>query len=283
MTGQIETLRSSVQAWQCDEIGHMNVQFYAAAATDAARSFAIQNGETTPIVVSDIHTRYHRELREADLFHTLTSCVGKEATGLRLATTLINSSTGDIAATFVTRTNMADRASISITDLLDDARPRGLQATSSLPALSLADADAHKLVSIHGGFVHPEQCDAHGNHRLRFLMGRFSEGAGHIWQEIGFDREELSRTERGAVVLEARLDQIKPIPAGTLLIGKSAIVAAEGRTLRFAHFLFDGASGELVTTSEVVAILFDLVARKSVQLTEEDHNRIRPYLRTFFQ
>jgi len=36
MSEMIEVARSSVQTWECDQMGHMNVQFYVARASDAA-------------------------------------------------------------------------------------------------------------------------------------------------------------------------------------------------------------------------------------------------------
>jgi acyl-CoA thioester hydrolase len=33
-----ETFRGSVAAWECDQYGHMNVQFYTARISDAAAS-----------------------------------------------------------------------------------------------------------------------------------------------------------------------------------------------------------------------------------------------------
>ena len=36
MTEFLDTFRGSVNTWECDEVGHMNVQFYVARASDAA-------------------------------------------------------------------------------------------------------------------------------------------------------------------------------------------------------------------------------------------------------
>ncbi len=36
MTDFLDTFRGTVNTWECDDVGHMNVQFYVARASDAA-------------------------------------------------------------------------------------------------------------------------------------------------------------------------------------------------------------------------------------------------------
>ena len=40
MNQLVETVRSSVQTWECDQMGHMNVQFYLARENEGVASLA---------------------------------------------------------------------------------------------------------------------------------------------------------------------------------------------------------------------------------------------------
>ena len=68
MSLMIETVRSSVQTWECDQMGHMNVQFYVARETEgiAALSGALglrplSSGLTQAMLIPhEQHIRFHR-------------------------------------------------------------------------------------------------------------------------------------------------------------------------------------------------------------------------------
>src|SRR5262245_43592559 len=71
MGKMIEVVRSSVQTWECDQMGHMNVQFYVAKADEGliALTAALglsprsQDGAFASLVPREQHIRFHRELR----------------------------------------------------------------------------------------------------------------------------------------------------------------------------------------------------------------------------
>ena len=64
----IETAMGSAQTWECDAMGHMNVQFYVARATDGLAAIGLALGLGSPrdgqgLVAEDHHIRYLREVR----------------------------------------------------------------------------------------------------------------------------------------------------------------------------------------------------------------------------
>jgi len=279
MTDPIQTVRSTINTWNCDEVGHMNVQFYVAAASDANRAFAIAHGNTGPVISTRDHVRFHRELRAGDIFTVTSAISGADENGLVLSHELTNSATGVLSATLTCNTALP----IHLTDgpyedLKDVALPRGVPGVSSLPHLRLDDQTSASLIPIYQGVVHPEHCDETGLMRQQHIMARFSDGAAHLWQHVGFDRDTMIKARRGTVVLEMRLDRLADVPAGTVLICKSAMVEIMGRVLRFAHFLFDASTGALVATGEAAAVLLDLDERKTVPISDEESAKLTPYL-----
>ncbi len=279
MTQPLQTVQSIVNTWNCDEVGHMNVQFYVAAASDANRTFAVSHGQSGPVISHRDHIRFHRELRAGDIFAVTSRACGVHDGKLALAHELRNSATGVLAATLTSRTDIpAKLGEGPYDDLTDEALPRGVPGVSSLPRFRLDDDATAELIPIYQGLVHPEHCDETGLMRQQHIMGRFSDGAAHLWQHVGFDRDTMIKARRGTVVLEMRVDRLADVRAGTLLVGKSAMVEVMGRVLRFAHFLFDASTGALVATGEAAAVIFDLDARKTVLFSDDETAKLSSYL-----
>lgn len=279
MTDRRQTVQSIVNTWNCDEVGHMNVQFYVAAASDANRAFAVAHGVTDPVISTRDHIRFHRELRAGDIFAVTSAVSGTHETGLTLSHELTNSASGVLSATLTCNTTLPRHiADGPFEGLNDAARPRGVPGTSSLPHLQLDDQASLRLIPIYQGVVYPEHCDEAGLMRQQHIMARFSDGAAHLWQHVGFDRDTMLKARRGTVVLEMRLDRLADVRAGTVLVGKSAMVEVMGRVLRFAHFLFDASTGALVATGEAAAVMLDLDARKTVPFSDEESAKLAPYL-----
>lgn len=279
MTNSLQTVQSIVNTWNCDEVGHMNVQFYVAAASDANRAYGVAHSINGAVISSRDHIRFHRELRAGDIFAVTSRASGAHEAGLILSHELRNSATGVLAATLTSQTDLpSDLDSGPYAPVKDEALPRGVPGASSLPHLQLDDQAAENLIPIYQGVVHPEHCDETGRMRQQHIMGRFSDGAAHLWQQVGFDRDTMLKARRGTVVLEMRLDRLTDVRAGAVLVGKSAMVEVMGRVLRFAHFLFDASTGALVATGEAAAVMLDLDARKTVPFSDEDTAKLTPYL-----
>jgi len=62
----IETHRSFINAWECDENDHLNVQFYFKRFAEAAEVFAVTTGgeRNSHSLPKSRHVRYLRELRD---------------------------------------------------------------------------------------------------------------------------------------------------------------------------------------------------------------------------
>ncbi|MBV1887251.1 MAG: thioesterase family protein [Parvibaculaceae bacterium] len=298
----VPTYQGMVCAWECDDIGHMNVQFYVAKADEAARLFFLMHGldhrhlEDYDLSISSrtTHCRYHKELRSGALISGKTHVIEAKADQLVLCHVLSDGAVDEIAATLVVRYDLQNSAGQTVpwsdahcaafarvkADLPEAAHARSIAQVEAPAPLTLEASLELPLFDIYQGMVQTEQCDTQGFMRPQFLMSRISDGAGHLWQKAGFDRYRLMEENLGTVVLETRIDFYQPITAGQGLSVRSALLAVSGRTLHFRHFVFDLASGVQVGGGEVVALLIDMEARKSVPLTSEDIERLTPHVVT---
>lgn len=300
MTEFLDTFRGSVNTWECDEVGHMNVQFYVARASDAAfylrhalgLSPSRVRAEGRAMVALEEHIRFHRELRAGDIMNMRSRPVELRDRTMVSFHELFNSASGETAATVVALSGHFDLESRKLIPWPEEARaaaapfagplpshaePRSVPREKRLPAKRLEDTT--DFIEIYRGAVMPWECDDFGHMNSRFYMARFSDGAGHLWQAIGFDKRSMLERRRGTVVLELRLNYLREVRSGTMLVAKSTLTRVEGRTLTFVHYMFDAETGEAVATGEVIAIMLDLDARKSVAFTDEERAALMPHVR----
>lgn len=296
----VPTYQGMVCAWECDENAHMNVQFYVAKIDEAARLFFLMHGlshsflseKSLSISPRTTHCRYHKELRAGALVGVKTRVVQASRDRLVLCHILSDGASNEIAATLVVRYDLQKSGGQTIpwsddhcaafgrvtAELPEAARARSIVQDEAPAPLTLASSFDLPLFDIFRGIVQTEHCCAQGFMRSQFLMGRISDGAGHLWQTVGFDRYRLVEDNLGTVVLETRVDFYRPVTAGQGLIIRSALLGVSGRTLHYRHFIFDMESGAQVGGGEVVALLMDMDTRKSVQLTPEDIERLTPHI-----
>ena len=300
MTEFLDTFRGSVNTWECDEVGHMNVQFYVARASDAAfylrhalgLSPSRVRAEGRAMVALEEHIRFHRELRAGDIMHMRSRPVELRDRTMVSFHELFNSATDETSATVVSLSGHFDLESRKLIPWPEEARaaaapfagplpshaePRSVPREKRLPARRLEDAT--DFIEIYRGAVMPWECDDFGHMNSRFYMARFSDGGGHLWQAIGFDKPTMLAKRRGTVVLELRLNYLREVRSGAMLVVKSAVTRIEGRTLTFVHYMFDAETGEAVATGEVIAIMLDLDARRSVAFTDEERESLMPHVR----
>lgn len=296
----IATYQGMVCAWECDENAHMNVQFYVAKIDEAARLFFLMHGLSHPALEEQglsisprtTHCRYHKELHAGALVSVKTHATHVSPDKLVLCHVLRDGASGDIAATLVVRYDLQKSGGQTIPwseahctafghvkgVLPPAALARSITQDEAPAPLTLAASLELPLFDIFRGIVQTSHCCAQGFMRSQFLMGRISDGAGHLWQTVGFDRYRLVADNLGTVVLETRVDFYQPVTAGQGLIIRSALLAVTGRTLHYRHFIFDMETGEQVGGGEVVALLLDMETRKSVPLTPEDIERLTPHI-----
>jgi acyl-CoA thioester hydrolase len=287
MGDMIEVARSSVQTWECDQMGHMNVQFYigkadeglAALAAALGLSARAQRSSFAALIPREHHIRFHRELRPGAPFAVKAGIIDTKPEGLIIYEEMLNAATSAVAATFVTHAEwceietrgglpmpigaIAKAAPLTI-ELPAHGAPRGLDMAPPRPAPTLKDAENLGLITTLRGAVLREHCDSAGYLTMRHYMGRVSDGIPNlIAQTRGEDR---STSRIGGAALEYRFVYRTPAREGDLIVLKSGLKSVTGKTYVWCHWLFDAETGESIATAEAVAISMDLVERKAIEI-----------------
>ena len=297
----IELARSSVQTWECDQMGHMNVQFYVEKACDALAAFGAGLGlgpralahQGQVLEPADHHIRFLRELRPGTPYFLRGGAVQADVMALTLYSELVQTASGEVAASFRTVAQLRDLRDGELRGFDDGVRAMALHNPVDIPAHgeargltlhaprdpapTLADADALGLIHTYQGVVRTSDCDANGEMLPRFFMARLSDSIPNLLvQTSGNNRGEGGNV--GGAALEYRFFYRSRPRAGDILAVRSGLRAVGAKTYVWAHWLFDVETGEAAGTAEAVAVAMDLQTRKAIALPDALRARLEPLL-----
>lgn len=291
MSDMIEVARSSVQTWECDQMGHMNVQFYVEKAGQGLAALGLALGlgprfarnEGARLQVSDHHVRFLREQRPGAPFFLRAGILEVRDYGLSVYEEMVNTASGEPAATFNAEVQWVDDESREVKPLPAKAKtaaksliverpahgaPRGLELYDPRPAPKLKEADAMGMVRVWQGEIAPALCDAQGFLTVRNFMGIVSDGIPNLLvQTNGTDRSKTPTI--GGAALEYRFVYRRYPRIGDIVTLRSGLKQVGPKTYTWCHWLFDLETGEAIATAEAVAIALDLTRRKAIPIPEE--------------
>jgi len=102
----------------------------------------------------------------------------------------------------------------------------------------------------------------------RFFMARFSEAAGNMLAGGDLTADQMRQQGLGSAALDYAIDYFRPLTVGDAYYTRTGILELREKTWRFCHFLLDSNTHQPLARAEVVAVLFDLNARKSIIMPE---------------
>jgi acyl-CoA thioester hydrolase len=292
----VEVGRGSVNTWECDQMGHLNVRFYVsramegltglAAALGLAGAFRAQAEAT--LIVKDHHIRFLREARAGAPLIMRAGVIAMGECEARLLQLLIHAQSGELAASFQTTVTHAtareerpfawsrqtlDHAQALIVDIPERATPRSLGLDPPSGTASLAEADRLDLIPLAAGAFTAADCDAFGRVSAEHIIGRVADGVPNLAAALGA-RAEPRPANLGGAVLEYRLAYAAWPRAGDRFVVRSGLMGFDDKAQRLAHWVLDPETGAAWATSEAVAVSLDLEARKIVPLSDEMKARL---------
>lgn len=282
----LETWRGCANAWECDEMGHMNVRYYVAKwseglarlAAAMAMPDAYRPNASSTLAPTRQHIRFLAEARAGAPLSMQGGVVDIGDTEATIYQELVHAD-GRPAATFLTRVAHVDvrsgaafgwssRARAEAAALRcaipEHGRPRSIDFDRAPPAASMARADALGAPTIGMGLIQPDVTDAFGRLRTEGFVGRISDGAPNLFARWRKESGDAQGKRLGGAVLEYRLDYLGWPRIGDFVAVRSGVIELAEKTQRVIHWLLDPVSGDAWATGEVIAVTFDLDTRKSV-------------------
>lgn len=284
--------RGSANQWDCDEMGHMNVRVYVEKAYEglgvlaakAEMPYAFVANAPSTWIVEDQHIRFIREVLPGTPL-TMDACVielgecnaliyqqlvhgdGQVAAALRTRVRHANSKTGE-AFPWSQRTLKVLKSLVETPPT--ESEPRGIDPT--LPTLpneqvtyALVKETNAPLIGL--CTVLPEQCDVHGRILPSTFVGNTSDAVPNLlydWRKtVAKASGEGVRT--GAAVVEYRLVYRGWPKAGETIAVHSSLGWVKEKAHSLVHWSLSPITGQVFMTSQVVAVTFDLDARKALR------------------
>lgn len=274
MSGKIlETHRSFVNTWECDENEHMNVQFYVKrfeeAGAVAGILFDLADYESC---IRTRHIRYHRELASAASTRVRSAFIGPVEGGIQIVHQLIETGKGFLAATALDTLQLAHPAELIGCDpeFIEPAQPRGLSPGIGEMVNSDRYLATGQAIVSNWSVMRPFDLDENGRMLASRIVSRFTDGAPHIWDAIGVTTEWLNASRFGRVAVEMKITPLETARPGTVLRLVSWCPDVSGKTFLIAHQLEDADSGQVLALGEVRSLVMNLVTRRAVSPPEID-------------
>lgn len=275
-------------------MGHLNVRFHLARAVEGLAGVAGALGlsgaftATAPLtlVVREHHARFHRECHPGMALHMSAGVSDMGQGDAEILQLLINSMTGEVCATFLTRLILVSNPDRTPRPWPAHAREHGRRLACEIPPeaaargvpggpvtslASRARADALGMTTLGRGTVQPQDCDVFGRMRPEILIGRINAGFPHLVRPL---REAVAqaldlRGRVGGAALEYRLIYFDHAPAGAPFELRSGLAALDSKRMRMNHWLIDAVTGGAVATAQNVSVNFDLELRSTIVLPPE--------------
>lgn len=298
----IELYRGSINTWECDEMGHMNVRFYVAKMMEglaelahvAGLGHAFRRNAQSTLRPRDQHIRFIKEAHAGAPF-TMTGCVLEVSDTSVLVYQQITHQSGEPCASFRTWVDHVDVDTGAPFAWTADARaaleglkdtppavtaPRSVDMSTPVrAAATMADADAINAPVIGRGVVLPQHLDVTGAMMPEFFIGRVSDSIGHLlrpWREkvreAALARGETLRM--GGAVLEYRIVYRRWPRAGDRFVIRSGSGFQKEKVHSFIHWIIDPDTGHAWCTSEAVAVSLNLDTRKIIPSSPELMNAL---------
>ncbi|WP_417496422.1 thioesterase family protein [Maricaulis sp.] len=290
----IEIWRGNVNAWECDELGHMNVKFYLTKASEALAGLAAQSGlnaihradANATLLPTALHVRFLAEARPGAPLVIEAGWTAISETGSSAVLIMRHGGTGKPAASFRIDLahvsprdarafpwpgHFADQLRDRMVETPDFAQPRGLTETASRQAASLKRADSLGLAHVGQGRFTPDEVDVFGRMRTEVLLGRISDSVVNFKdafpEEWAFHKGEAGG-RIGSALLECRILPRRWPRAGDGYLVRSGLKSFGPKVRNLVHWVLDPATGKPWWTMEGIAAPMDLDARKIIDLPD---------------
>ena len=102
----------------------------------------------------------------------------------------------------------------------------------------------------------------------QFKVGCVSDAATHLFTYCGADYNWRSKYNIGSAALDYSVRYYKTAPLGMAVTMYTNFTKIGNKSLKFIHHMVDDTSGDIVMDIEIVAVLFDLDKRKSMEVPD---------------
>ncbi len=287
------TWAGECSAWECDELGHMNMRHYVHKTDEARRSLIIKlglprafhPGVASTVRCRDFHIKYQGEARPGNPLRIDSAILELGESTARICHIMTHRD-GRIAATIVETVEhvylpedkvfpwpkrVRDIAPQFTAELPAPAKARNIDGEAVFIGMSLHELEAAGAATIGSGVFGSSELDITNRVTMGSFFGRttstiawFREG----WPE--FEDPEYQAGGMSAALLEMRAVIHRYPRRGDAYAYLPALTGANPYTRQFVHNIVDPVTGKSWVSMQASGCKFDLKARKLVKASEAD-------------
>ena len=118
--------------------------------------------------------------------------------------------------------------------------------------------------------AHPWMCDVLGHMTTRFYLHMFDDSSYHLLFEVfGWSGASDDEGARGWADVKHVIEYVAEVNAGDVLETRGGIKKIGNKSITIRYEMMNLGENELAATLECTCVLFDLKARKALELTDE--------------
>jgi acyl-CoA thioester hydrolase len=124
------------------------------------------------------------------------------------------------------------------------------------------------MISVQRSVAHPWMCDVLGHLTTRYYVGMFDDAAYHfLYEMFGWTGAQDAKGELAFADVRHVIDYQAEVSAGDLLEIRAELRKIGGKSITTYYEMVSLGSGEVSASLECVSVLFDLKARKAVEIS----------------
>jgi acyl-CoA thioesterase FadM len=264
------TYRGAIDAWECDQMQHMNIQFFARRINSAEQyrlwelglSPSSLAGPGHKVRARAEHMVFNKEMRAGiPVLIESVPVFFESHRGLGIEHRLYNQQAGEIAAMARVEYSLVDGDGVGVAW---PSSVTGKIAATQMPdpvaSLACGDFDLSEC----GRYIVSESdCDA-GEARRDLLVRLANHAGSHVGLEHGRQWDRSGGLLIGSATLDLKIMRFAPIIPEMALHVMSCMRPAGRKTVAVLHRLVAAASGKIMANVQTTNVFFDAASRKAV-------------------
>ncbi len=286
MSKLIPCYRGGVESWECDQMRHMNVQFYMSKGSDAFAHLQHALGLSPTVIRSTrkglrfktLRIQYKSEVHEGTPLYGICGIRHVTEEGIQAFIHIYDAVKDRLSAVYEFSAGYTDYDTDEELPLPADVRDAAERLMDEHPDVYrpapfagdlMPNRPLNHMFESARGSVDVWECDQFDTIEMRHIVGYFSDAATHIINAVGLTREIIRNRNLGSAALDYYSEFHAPIKKSAAILLKSGLMGADGKIFRFGHNLIDMDKGTIAVTTTVIGCYFDMTTRKSVPLPVE--------------
>ena len=278
--GIYSAFKDLVRKEDCDQMSHMNVQYYFGKHADAIKCLfnKINSFSTIKIDYKILKERciFSREVNLNSALEIVFKVKSIENNELLLLSKVYSIDHENVSAYFETSISLDINEKtkniilnlflLDTTTFLNELEFSNLRPlTDNRPSQNYSrDAFISCKSAVNTWDLDHEEMGS-----SQFKIGCVSDAATHLFTYCGADFNWRNEYDIGSAALDYSVRYFKDAPLGMAVTMHTNFTKIGNKSLKFIHHMVDDSTGDVIMDIEIVAVLFDLKKRKSLVVPED--------------